>query len=484
MKKRIATFFFVSSLAGFPTWAVAGLALSTLAIIGAAALGVSGVVLASPGFLTAAVFIGGAGILCSATSFCNDDPSTGAPVPSESPSPSSSPLVPADSSLPRSFSSVCVNMGNIYTYVPAGPSNYYPKFDCSASDGSPVSSFSYIEGAPGMQEALGEIYCPNFTSPNNYGFCDTPFSASADDGISLSNGAAPTAPSLELPSVSSLPPGSYELWPGSGLYGKPGDFVIYDMRESTGEVSGVAKTSLTENPDGSKALEIEIIGSDDPGKLRIDVLPDGTKVVTGTRSVNVTDSAGNPDKLPTAVVSEYASSGQMVGTSTFTSSSSVNNGPGPFTLSPSEGGDGTPISITPVDGGGDTGTGTGSCTSGDCSTESTQLANKGLLQSISGLLQGINDFFTGTSDAPGDPTAKTGADIKGASVDGSGAFTGLRGWQLPAHASQCPTSSFAWNGNTYTFDAHCQLANDHFAMFNGVMILVFSISALFIVLRA
>lgn len=121
--------------------------------------------------------------------------------------------------------------------------------------------------------------------------------------------------------------------------------------------------------------------------------------------------------------------------------------------------------------------GGGGCTSGDCATETTQLANKGLLKSL-------KDFFTGTSATPGDPTAKSGADIKGASVGGSGAFTGLRGWRLPAHASQCPTSSFSWNGNTYTFDAHCQLATDHFAMFNGVMVLVFSISALFIVLRA
>ncbi|MBZ0307478.1 MAG: hypothetical protein K8I82_15535, partial [Anaerolineae bacterium] len=119
----------------------------------------------------------------------------------------------------------------------------------------------------------------------------------------------------------------------------------------------------------------------------------------------------------------------------------------------------------------------GGCSTGDCATESTQLANKGILQ-------GIKDFFTGTFATPDVPTARTGTDIKGASVDGSGVFTGLRGWQLPAHVSQCPTSSFAWNGNTYTFDAHCQLANDHFAMFNGVMVLIFSVSALFIVLRA
>lgn len=465
MKKRIATFFFVSSLSGYSTWAIAGLTISALAVIGAAALGVSGVVLASPGLLTAAVFIGGAGLLCSATSFCDIDPVTNTPVPTVAPAPSpvSAPIGPVDPSSAMSISAWCAYAHPGWSYSLTGQTHNC--FD-------PVTQEMYSFEVPTV--------CNNFAQPEADGMCsvENSFVDPASDGIKLENSASPTAPRLELPSVSSLPPGSYELWPGSGLYGKPGDFIIYDMRESTGEISGTAKTALTENSDGSKFLEIEIIGSSDGGKQRIDVKPDGTRVVTVTRNVSVTDANGDPDELSTAVVTEYSSSGEKVGTSTFTSTSSVNNGPGPFTVADSDGGDGTSISTSPVPGTGtEPGDGTGSCASGDCSTESTQLANKGLLQAI-------KDFFTGTSTEPGEPSSRTGADIKGASLDGSGAFIGLRGWQLPAHASQCPTSSFAWNGNTYTFDAHCQLANDHFAMFNGVMVLIFSISALFIVLRA
>lgn len=466
MRNRIVTFFLVSSLSCYSSLVVAGLTLSALAVIGAGALGVAGVMLVSPGLLTAAAFAGTAGLLCMSTSFCD------APVsPSTSPAPASSmptaapEPISSDAYGPRSFSAVCTALGGQFTVQEPGPSNYYTNYECRDASGN------YLANVSGPNPIL-DGYCKDFNQAYE-GVCAEPLPGL--DGISLPS-ASPTAARLELPSVSSLPPGSYELWPGSGLYGKPGNSIIYDMREPTGEISGTAKTSLTEKTDGSKFLEIEVIGSANNEKMRIDVKPGGEKVVTVTRNVSVTDSAGNPDKLPTAVVSEYAPSGEKVSTSTFTNTSSTNNGPGPFTVADSEGGDGTPISTSPVPGAAP-GEGTGSCVSGDCSTESTQLANKGLLQAL-------KDFFTGTATNPDDPTARTGADVKGVSVDGSGVFTGLRGWQFPGHFSQCPTSSFAWNGNIYTFDAHCQLVTDHFAMFNGVMVLVFSISALFIVLRA
>lgn len=199
--------------------------------------------------------------------------------------------------------------------------------------------------------------------------------------------------------------------------------------------------------------------------------PDGTIDITGTGEVPVSSSSGTPSTLPVSTSSRYPSY-----SSTSSSEPIVHTAP---TLGNGESvgagssfmNSGTLTSVGPGSASG------GGCPSGDCATETTQLANKGFLRTIA-------DFFTGKSASPVDPVSRKLSDIKGASVDGSGALTGLRGWQLPAHASQCPTSSFAWNGNTYTFDAHCQLANDHFAMFHGVMVLVFSVSALFIVLRA
>lgn len=490
MKKRIAAFFFVSSLSGYSTLAVAGLALSALAVIGAAALGVTGVVLASPGLLTAAAFIGGAGLLCSATSFCDTDPITGSPVPAAAPLSSASlaSIGPRDLSAPLSPSTYCalVYPGGVYNKVISTTvyGQLWQAHFCTVSG----VEHNLFEGYASVDAKICHSSVTGMSAlPETNGLCspENSFAALPDDGISITNSSAPSASILELPSVSSLPVGSYEIWPGSGLYGAPGGAnVVYDMRDpGTGAVFASAKTTLTENQDGSKILEIDVVGGSEPGKLRVDVLADGSKLITATRPVNVTDSQGLPDILKTAVVTEYSPAGVVVSSSTFANSVGDNGGTAPFSVSPSDGGDGSAIVTSPATDPAP-GTGTGSCTSGDCSTESTQLANKGLLQTISGLLQGIKDFFTGTATEPGVPTARTANEIKAGSLDGTGAFTGLKGWSLPAHASQCPTSSFAWNGNTYTFDAHCQLATDHFAAFRGVMTLVFSLSALFVVLKA
>lgn len=69
-------------------------------------------------------------------------------------------------------------------------------------------------------------------------------------------------------------------------------------------------------------------------------------------------------------------------------------------------------------------------------------------------------------------------------TDLSGSFSGLLGWQLPSHQSQCPTGSFdAWD-RTFVFDRHCQLAQDHVQALALVMIVVWTIAGLWIVLRA
>lgn len=53
-----------------------------------------------------------------------------------------------------------------------------------------------------------------------------------------------------------------------------------------------------------------------------------------------------------------------------------------------------------------------------------------------------------------------------------------------SHISQCPTSSFSWNGQTYTINQHCPLINDHWTIFAAVMMAVWTALSLFIVLKA
>jgi hypothetical protein len=66
----------------------------------------------------------------------------------------------------------------------------------------------------------------------------------------------------------------------------------------------------------------------------------------------------------------------------------------------------------------------------------------------------------------------------------SGTFDGLTAWRLPPHVSQCPTGSFSVFGNNYTIDSHCVLMESYFNDLSSVMVVLFSLLALFIVLKA
>ena len=103
-------------------------------------------------------------------------------------------------------------------------------------------------------------------------------------------------------------------------------------------------------------------------------------------------------------------------------------------------------------------------------------------QSINDALGPKLDKITESGADPTDPTQPQGSQFDQAYFQGT--FTNLLGWQLPAHTSQCPTSSFNWNNNSYTINSHCQLVNDHFSALSSVMAVVWTILALFILLGA
>lgn len=92
------------------------------------------------------------------------------------------------------------------------------------------------------------------------------------------------------------------------------------------------------------------------------------------------------------------------------------------------------------------------------------------------------DKITETGADPSDPSIPGSAEFDQAFFNGT--FNNLLGWQLPAHSSACPTSSFDWNGSTYQVNSHCQLVNDHFGLFSTVMMVIWTILALFILLAA
>lgn len=102
-------------------------------------------------------------------------------------------------------------------------------------------------------------------------------------------------------------------------------------------------------------------------------------------------------------------------------------------------------------------------------------------QSISNTLGPKLDKLVETSAAPVDVVVPDPSGY----TDFGNTFTGLLGWQLPGHTSQCPTGSFTspWN-TSYTIDSHCQLISSHWTALQSVMAVVWTIAALFVVLRA
>lgn len=62
------------------------------------------------------------------------------------------------------------------------------------------------------------------------------------------------------------------------------------------------------------------------------------------------------------------------------------------------------------------------------------------------------------------------------------AFDNLLNWS-PSGSGTCPTASFSAFGQSYSIDAHCQLAGNNFNVFRLVMMAAWTILALFVVLK-
>lgn len=96
----------------------------------------------------------------------------------------------------------------------------------------------------------------------------------------------------------------------------------------------------------------------------------------------------------------------------------------------------------------------------------------------------LHDDLTKTAPVA-DPANLSAVDMPG----WSNTFTNLLSWQLPAHTSACPRpsmdlSAIFGSGSIFTLQSHCDLLNSNAAPLHSAMLIVFTLSALFIVLRA
>lgn len=103
-------------------------------------------------------------------------------------------------------------------------------------------------------------------------------------------------------------------------------------------------------------------------------------------------------------------------------------------------------------------------------------------QSIANSLGPKIDKITETGVDPDDPVIPEESQFDQAFFNGT--FSSLKAWQVPAHSSSCPSGSFSFNGSTFVIDSHCQLVASHFGVLQAAMMVVWSVVALGIVLRA
>jgi hypothetical protein len=102
--------------------------------------------------------------------------------------------------------------------------------------------------------------------------------------------------------------------------------------------------------------------------------------------------------------------------------------------------------------------------------------------SLAPKLDQLHQDLTQSSSPPSDPDLPAASDFENSFFKNT--FTGLLSWQLPGHSSACPTPSFSALGSVYTIDSHCQLINDHWGILSAAMVVVWTLGALFIVLKA
>lgn len=113
---------------------------------------------------------------------------------------------------------------------------------------------------------------------------------------------------------------------------------------------------------------------------------------------------------------------------------------------------------------------------GEAQASTTPLATK---------LDTLHTDLSASSPPPTDPTVPVSTQFSDSYFKDT--FSNLLAWNLPSHSGVCPTWQFdlsAYNLGNHTWDTHCTLAEQFRSQLSAIMIVVWILTAMFIVLGA
>lgn len=326
-----------------------------------------------------------------------------------------------------------------YMYKPSDPYNWF--LDSCAGEPSSMSDYT----ATWHYSENGISYPFNH---NNYSFTRTNIPDSCPSGSTLVSGACvvnnPYAFAVD----------NRRDYTRSGQVYSPisGDLV--------GTITGIQGTTSTSND------SLSFVGSNNANEpTSITSVANVGGGTTITQTTQKTDSGGSSYLKVSSLTTD--SGGMIVSRSSANFSGSLNTG-----ASNSAGGAATVAapsgSLSAAPGAG------GSTFPGDYARSGEAAAAMGT----------VNSAVT-TTGTVADPVEPLVADMPG----WGNTFDNLTGWSLPAHSSACPQPSMDLSnvlgaGSVYTMSAHCDLFNGIAPTFSAVMMVVWSILALFLVLGA
>lgn len=336
-------------------------------------------------------------------------------------------------------------------------------------------------------------------------FSTTPSTASqalASAPISVTLTPSPTVP--PAPVAGPAAPPTVLVHPVTGQF-VPGGGNLYGGGATGGWGSGATgewqytPPATAENPSPTPTVKIadggfSVTESDADQAISIKRGSDGGVAITHAAKIPGTSPTGAYTRVDAAVTTIYDSMGAKVpGTGESPEFSPVYENGDPVVS-----GGFMPCVVTATETCGATTTpgtdptGTGSCTSGDCSTESTQLANKGLLQGIKDLLTDIKGFFTApftpdsTGTTPGEQAAAENKKITDMLDDSVGSYNNFKllDWstwvpQLPAAGCSPITGHVMGKPITIDFCAKVAMLNELIGWLLSVFALWSVVSMLF-----